>query len=60
MAQGVTGHRPVNLMGASVVQQHLAARLVDELRPHLVPVILGDGIPLFARSAVCGVRCPSS
>ena len=51
LAQGVAGHRPVNLMGASVVQQCLAAGLVDELRLHLVPVILGAGIPLFARSA---------
>jgi dihydrofolate reductase len=29
--------------GASVVQQSLAAGLVDEFELHLVPVLLGDG-----------------
>jgi dihydrofolate reductase len=29
--------------GASVVQQYLAAGLVDEFELHLVPVLLGDG-----------------
>jgi dihydrofolate reductase len=51
LAQGVAGHRPVNLMGASVVQQCLAAGLVDEFRLHLVPVILGGGTALFAPGA---------
>jgi dihydrofolate reductase len=48
LARRVAGKRPVNLMGASVVQQALAAGLVDELRLHLVPVVLGGGTPLFA------------
>jgi dihydrofolate reductase len=29
--------------GANVVQQYLAARLVDELELHVVPILLGDG-----------------
>lgn len=37
--------------GASVVQQCLAAGLVDELRLHVVPVLLGAGTPLFAASS---------
>ena len=46
-ARQAAGDRPVNLMGASVVQQALAAGLVDELRLHLVPVLLGGGTSLF-------------
>ncbi|MGH3011142.1 MAG: dihydrofolate reductase family protein [Gaiellaceae bacterium] len=33
--------------GASVAQQALAAGLVDELRIHIAPVLLGDGVRLF-------------
>ena len=29
--------------GANVVQQYLAAGLVDEFELHLVPIVLGDG-----------------
>jgi dihydrofolate reductase len=34
--------------GASVAQQYLEARLLDELQLHVVPVFLGDGVRLFA------------
>ena len=33
--------------GAQVIQQYLAAGLLDELELHLVPVLLGDGARLF-------------
>jgi dihydrofolate reductase len=33
--------------GADVVQQYLDAGLLDELQIHHVPVLLGDGVPLF-------------
>jgi dihydrofolate reductase len=33
--------------GASVVQQYLKARLLDEIEVHLVPNLLGDGARLF-------------
>jgi len=33
--------------GASVAQQYLRAGLVDDLRLHLAPVLLGDGVRLF-------------
>lgn len=42
------GDRHVFVMGgASVIQQALAAGLVDELRLHLAPVLLGGGTRLF-------------
>jgi dihydrofolate reductase len=34
--------------GASVINQYLAAGLVDELELHIVPLVLGDGARLFA------------
>src|SRR5439155_7140774 len=33
--------------GAQLVRQFLEARAVDELHLFVVPVLLGDGIPLF-------------
>ena len=33
--------------GAAIVQQYLRAGVIDELRLHLVPIILGDGVRLF-------------
>jgi dihydrofolate reductase len=33
--------------GAGLAQQFLGAGLLDELRLHLVPVLLGDGARLF-------------
>jgi dihydrofolate reductase len=34
--------------GAELVRQFLEAGAIDELHLHVVPVLLGDGIPLFA------------
>ena len=36
--------------GADVIRQAVEEKLVDELRIHLSPVILGGGTPLFAES----------
>jgi dihydrofolate reductase len=33
--------------GANVVQQYLAAGLVDEFHVHVAPILLGDGVRLF-------------
>jgi riboflavin biosynthesis pyrimidine reductase len=42
------GSRDVVLWGGGqVVQQYLAAGLLDELELHLVPVLLGDGARIF-------------
>lgn len=46
-AQAVAGDKQIGLMGANVDQQFLAAGLVDELRIHVVNVLLGGGRRLF-------------
>jgi len=33
--------------GASVIQQYLAAGVIDEFQIHIAPVLLGDGVRLF-------------
>jgi dihydrofolate reductase len=43
------GSKRIYVDGGSVVQQFIAAGLVSDLTISLVPVLLGDGIPLFAR-----------
>jgi dihydrofolate reductase len=48
-AQDVAGDKDVKLMGANLDQAFLAAGLVDELRIHLVNVLLGGGRRLFER-----------
>src|SRR3712207_9125430 len=45
----VAGDKGIGLMGANVDQQFLAAGLVDEIRIHLVNVLLGGGRRLFDR-----------
>jgi dihydrofolate reductase len=47
-AQAVAGDKDVGIGGgANVIQQYLAAGLVDELRLHVAPVLLGQGRRLF-------------
>jgi dihydrofolate reductase len=47
-AREVAGGKDVMLWGgAQVVNQYLAAGLLDELELHVVPVLLGDGARLF-------------
>jgi dihydrofolate reductase len=38
--------------GADIARQCLDAGLVDEVQLHVVPVLLGDGLPLFGRWGV--------
>ena len=47
-AARVAGDKVVGLHGATVMQQALPLGLVDELRVHVIPVLLGGGTPLFA------------
>jgi len=48
-AKIVAGDKVVGLHGATVMQQALPLGLVDEIRVHVIPVLLGGGTPLFAR-----------
>jgi dihydrofolate reductase len=42
--------------GAQVVNQYLAAGLLNELELHVVPVLLGDGARLFDSLGAAEVR----
>ena len=46
-AKKVAGDKVVGLHGATVMQQGLPLGLVDEIRVHVVPILLGAGTPLF-------------
>jgi dihydrofolate reductase len=46
-AREVVGDKRIGLMGANIDQQFLAAGLVDEIRIHLIDVLLGGGRRLF-------------
>jgi dihydrofolate reductase len=46
-AQATAGDKQIGLMGANLDQQYLAEGLVDEIRIHLVDVLLGGGRRLF-------------
>ena len=46
-AREAAGDKRIGLMGANIDQQFLAAGLVDEIRIHLINVLLGGGRRLF-------------
>ncbi len=46
-AREAAGEKRIGLMGANIDQQFLAAGLVDEIRIHVVDVLLGGGRRLF-------------
>lgn len=46
-AKKAAGDKVVGLHGATVMQQALPLGLVDEIRVHVVPVLVGRGTPLF-------------
>jgi dihydrofolate reductase len=52
-ARSAAGEKDVLVAGgADVVQQYLAAGLLDELQIHVAPLLLGDGVRLFADGPV--------
>lgn len=46
-AKHAAGDKDVFLHGATVMQQALPLGLVDEIRVHVIPVLIGGGTPLF-------------
>src|SRR5919107_777532 len=46
-ARKAAGDRYVNVLGADVARQCLAAGLLDEILMFVVPVLLGDGVRMF-------------
>jgi dihydrofolate reductase len=50
-ARAVAGDRPIAVGAADVAQQYLRAGLLDVVHVNLVPVLLGDGVRLFANLA---------
>ncbi|PZG20548.1 deaminase [Micromonospora craterilacus] len=48
-AKEAAGDRYVNVLGADVAAQCLAAGLLDEILVFIAPVLLGDGVRLFHR-----------
>jgi dihydrofolate reductase len=46
-AKDAAGEKVVGLFGATIMQQALPLGLVDEIRVHVIPVLLGGGTPLF-------------
>ena len=47
-AKEAAGDKDVVVLGPHVARQLLSAGLLDEVRLHLVPVLMGEGTPLFA------------
>lgn len=47
LAEDAAGEKNVTIMGGKIARQCLAAGLLDEIYLDLVPVVLGDGVPMF-------------
>src|SRR5690606_16898492 len=48
LARAATGDKHVGVWGgADIIRQYLKAGLLDEIRIHIVPILLGGGIRLF-------------
>ncbi|MGQ5261193.1 dihydrofolate reductase family protein [Micromonospora sp. ZYX-F-536] len=47
-AKTIAGDKEVGVNGGTIAAQVIQAGLLDEVHVDLVPVVLGDGIPLFA------------
>jgi dihydrofolate reductase len=57
LARDAAGAQDVMIMGGGhLCRQYLYAGLVDELRIHVAPIVLGDGTPLFERTTLTPIR----
>jgi dihydrofolate reductase len=55
-AKEAAGDKYVSILGADVGRQCLEAGLVDEVLVYVVPVLLGDGVPLFRHPGGTDIR----
>ncbi len=51
LVRRLEGVRRVYVDGGDVIRQFLAAGLIDDLTLSIIPVLLGDGVPLFGGAA---------
>jgi dihydrofolate reductase len=56
LACAAAGDKYVNVLGASVAAQCLAAGVLDEILVYIVPVLLGDGVRLFDHPGGANVK----
>jgi dihydrofolate reductase len=56
LAKEAAGERYVNVLGADVARQCLAAGLLDEILMFVAPVLLGDGVRMFEHPGGTHVR----
>jgi dihydrofolate reductase len=47
LARQAAGDQDIAVAGAAIVRQYLHSGDIDELRLHIVPILLGDGVRLF-------------
>jgi dihydrofolate reductase len=55
-AKKAAGDKYVNLLGADVARQCLEAGELDEILMFVLPVLLGDGVPMFRHAGGTNVR----
>lgn len=55
-AKAIAGDKQVGVNGGTIAAQVIEAGLLDEVRIDLVPVLLGDGIPLFPDLKIAPVQ----
>ncbi|MFN2488542.1 MAG: dihydrofolate reductase family protein [Actinomycetota bacterium] len=56
-ARAAAGDKNVGIWGgANIIEQYLEAGLLDEMQIHLIPVLLGDGVRLFADLDSAGIE----
>ncbi|MFU8873583.1 dihydrofolate reductase family protein [Micromonospora sp. SL4-19] len=55
-AKALAGDKQVGVNGGTIATQVIEAGLLDEVHVDLVPVLLGDGIPLFASLKIAPVQ----
>ncbi|MHB8626084.1 MAG: dihydrofolate reductase family protein [Aggregatilineales bacterium] len=59
-AKKTAGDKTVLVASASIAQQCIKLGLLDEIHIDLVPVLLGDGIPLFAHLGIPPIELEST